>query len=223
MFAIKKAVLDESICTPDELVRALQENFSGFEPLRKKLLAIAKYGQENTEADQFAARLFADVSNLYTSYRNRFGGRGKIVILTFVWSPEAGKMLGATADGNLAGKPVAHGVTPQSSAMSGGITAAMNSCTAMPFHLFNGGASTMWDLDPDWASEPIIQALLLAFFANGGQIYQGNTTDVAQLLAAQKNPDEHHSLIVRVGGYSARFVNLSNDLQNEIIARMRHR
>ncbi|NLM77990.1 MAG: hypothetical protein GX173_07885 [Ruminococcaceae bacterium] len=222
LFAIKKAVFDEKICSPDDLIKALQANFSGFEPLRKKLLAIAKYGQENTEADQFAARLFSDISKIYTSYRNRFGGRGKIVILTFVWSPEAGKMMGATADGHLAGKPVAHGVTPQSSSMGRGITAAMNSCTAMPFHMFNGGASTMWDLDPAWATEPVIQSLLLTFFANGGQIYQGNTTDVAQLLSAQEKPDEHHNLIVRVGGYSARFVNLNKDLQNEIITRMRH-
>jgi len=223
LYALKEAVFEQRLCSANTLVDALQANFAGYELLRKKLLTLPKYGQDNPEADQFAARLFADISRIYTTSRNRFGGHGKMVILTFVWAPEAGAMLGATADGNLAGKPVAHGVTPQSSAMTLGITAAINSCTAMPFHLFNGGASTMWDLDPDLASPSVIQALLLTFFAKGGQIYQGNTTDVAQLLEAQKNPDEHHQLIVRVGGYSARFVNLSPSLQNDIIHRLRHR
>jgi len=98
----------------------------------------------------------------------------------------------------------------------------MNSCTALPFSAFNAGASTMWDLNPDWAGEAVIRALFSTFFKQGGQIFQGNMTDVAQLLDAQKNPQAYESLIVRVGGYSARFVNLSKALQEEIIARMRH-
>lgn len=222
LFSIKKAVFDDKLCTAQELVSALKVKFVGFESLRKKLISIPKYGCQNEEVDQFTARLFADVSNIYTSYKNRFGGTGKAVVLTFIFAPQAGAILGAKADGSLAGKLVAQGLTPQTSSMSRGITAAMNSCTAMPFHLFNGGASTMWDLDPSWATEDVIKALLITFFENGGQIYQGNTTDVESLFKAQKTPDEYHNLIVRVGGFSARFINLSKELQDDIISRMRH-
>ncbi len=222
LFAVKKAVFEESICTPHELIESLKVNFQGFDLLRKKLISIPKYGQENEEADGFARKTFADISNIYTSYKTRWGGTGKMVVLTFVWAPEAGRILGATADGNLAGKPVAHGVTPQSSSMTNGITSSMNSCTSIPFHLFNGGASTMWDLDPSWAGEDVIKALLTTFFEKGGQIFQGNMMDAESLLKAQKTPEENKHLIVRVGGYSARFVNLKKDLQSEIIARMRH-
>jgi formate C-acetyltransferase len=61
------------------------------------------------------------------------------------------------------------------------------------------------------------------FCEKNGQIFQGNTTPVEELIDAQTNPDEHRNLIVRVGGYSARFVTLSRELQSEIIERMRHK
>ena len=54
-------------------------------------------------------------------------------------------------------------------------------------------------------------------------IFQGNTTDVAELEAALERPEEYHHLIVRVGGFSARFVSLSAAVQREIIDRYRHR
>ena len=107
-------------------------------------------------------------------------------------------------------------------AMTKGITAAMNSCTSLPFEVFNGGASTMWDLDTNLANTEIVSSLFMTFFEQGGQIFQGNMTDVEELRRAQKNPDQYRHLIVRVGGYSSRFVTLHPDLQNEIINRMRH-
>lgn len=81
----------------------------------------------------------------------------------------------------------------------------------------------MWDLDPKWASENIIKRLITGFFAGGGHIFQGNATSVDELIRARERPEEFPNLIVRVGGFSARFVNLDHALQDEIINRMRHR
>ena len=81
----------------------------------------------------------------------------------------------------------------------------------------------MWDLDPEWASEAVIKGLIKGFFANGGHIFQGNVTDVETLIKAQSSPEEYPNLIVRVGGFSARFVNLDRSLQNDIINRLRHK
>ena len=131
--------------------------------------------------------------------------------------------MGATADGNYAGKSVAHGVTPQCSSMKYGMTAAINSCISIPPEIYNGGASTMWDLDCAWASEDIISNILRVFMDNGGQIFQGNATDVESLLKAQESPEDYNHIIVRVGGYSARFVNLSKELQEDIINRTRYK
>lgn len=223
LFAIKKAVFDEKICTAEELLNALKTNFKDSEELRVKFKNIPKFGQENEEADSMMKRLCNDISKAYSSYTTRFGGRGKVVIMTFYWAPEAGGMLGATADGNYAGKSISQGVTPQSTSMTEGITAAINSCSYIPFDKFNGGASTMWDFDDSWVKEDIIKALFMTFFDYGGQIFQGNTTSLEELIEAQKNPEDFPNLIVRVGGFSARFTTLSKQVQDEIIQRIRHK
>ena len=222
LYAIKYAVFEKKICIATELLAALRSNFKGHERLQAKLQAIPKYGVDNDEVDALAGRLFSDFSDMYLDYNTRWGGKGKPVILTFVYAPIAASILGATPDGRNAGKQIAHGVTPHSASMTEGITAAINSCGKLPHEKFAGGASTMWDFDSSWVSEPLIAALIKTFCDKNCHIFQGNTTPLADLLDAQKNPDEHKNLIVRVGGYSARFVNLSVELQNEIIGRIRH-
>ena len=222
LIAVKKAVFDDKICTAGELIEALKANFEGYEDLHRQLLAMPKFGQENAEADAIAARLCADLNHAYSSYVNRFGGNGKLVILTFIWAPTAGGILGATPDGRKAGVPIAHSVTPQSMSMTKGVTAAINSCTKLPFELFSGGASTMWDLDASLATPEIVSSLFMTFFEQGGHIFQGNVTDVEELKKAINAPEQYKHLIVRVGGYSARFVNLTRAVQEDIISRMRH-
>ena len=81
----------------------------------------------------------------------------------------------------------------------------------------------MWDLDPSIAEPRIIKSLFTSFFEQGGQIFQGNVTDVEELKKAQLEPEHYGNLIVRVGGYSARFVNLRKIQQDEIISRLRHK
>ena len=144
------------------------------------------------------------------------------MLLTFWWAPVCGAALGATPDGRHAGAVVAQSITPQSCAMTKGITAAINSCTSLPFAMFSGGASTMWDLDPSLASPEVVASLFTTFFEQGGQIFQGNVTDVEEMKRAMEKPEEYGHLIVRVGGYSARFVTLPRALQEDIVTRRRH-
>ena len=222
LYAIRTAVFEQKLCTAQELVDAMKADYKGYERLQAQLRALPKYGMDNEQVDALANRVARDFSDMYLSYRTRWGGKGKPVILTFVYSPEAASDLGATPDGRNAGQGVAHGVTPHSSSMKNGITAAINSCGRMPFEKFAGGASSMWDFDSSWATEPIVEAVIKAFIANNGQIFQGNTTSLEELIEARKHPEDYPHLIVRVGGYSARFVTLSNALQEDIINRIRH-
>jgi len=222
LFAVKKAVFDEKFCTAQKLADALAKDFEGEEALRLKLFRLPKYGQQNPEADAFAARFMTDICKAYEAVKVRFDGVAMPMVLTFVYAPIAASILGATADGNHAGKLVAQGITPQSTSMTEGITAAIGSSLQMPWERFGGGATTMWDFDPKWASQEVIQAVLTTFLKGGGQIFQGNTTDVEELLEAQKHPDEYGHLIVRVGGFSARFTWLDPELQKDIITRYRH-
>jgi formate C-acetyltransferase len=92
----------------------------------------------------------------------------------------------------------------------------------MPFDKFSGGASTMWDFDSSFVTEEIVEAVLKSFMEKGCQIFQGNTTPVDDLIDAKAPPENYENLVVRVGGYSARFTRLEPALQDEIIARLRH-
>ena len=222
LHAIKVAVFDKKICTARELMDALKSNYDGYERLQARLKSIPRYGMDNAEADEMAARVMGDFADMYLTYKNRWGGHGKPIILTFVYAPYAAAKLGATPDGRNAHSIVAQGLTPQSSSMTKGVTAAINSCGKVPFEKFSGGASTMWDFDSAYASEPIISALLRSFMEKGGQIFQGNTTPLSELLEAKEHPERFEHLMVRVGGYSARFVNLEPSLQEEVINRIRH-
>lgn len=222
IIAIKKAVFDDKICTGEELVRALKADFKGYETLQNKLKSLPKYGEDNDEADAIAKRVMSDFCEMYQSFETVHGGKGKAIILTFTYAPAAARMLGARADGSNAGTLVAHGITPSGSSMTKGITAAINSVGKLSYECFTGGASTMWDFDSSWVNADIMKAILKTFIDTNGQIFQGNTTSVEELLKAKKDPNNYKHLIVRVGGYSARFVNLREDLQEEIISRMRH-
>ncbi|MBN2310308.1 MAG: hypothetical protein JXR94_15140 [Candidatus Hydrogenedentes bacterium] len=222
LFAIKTAVFDDAFCSADELIDALRRNFHGYEALHRRLLAVPKYGVGDSGADGMMDRVLTTVCSTFDAYTNRHGGRCKPVVLTFVWAPVLGRDLGASPDGRRAGQPIAHGLTPQSAAMRNGLTAAINSYTSISNDLVSGGASTMWDMDPEWIDSGLLRAILRAFARQGGQIFQGNTTSVEELRKAMDAPEAYPNLMVRVGGFSARFVNLDRCLQEEIVARRRH-
>lgn len=222
LYAIKHAVFDDGFVTADELIAALKADFVGYEPLRAKLLEIPKFGQDHDEADATMNCLLQSIGEIFAAFTNRHGQRVRPIIFTFVWAPEMGRALGASPDGRRAGQPIGHGLTPQSLAMSKGLTAAMSSCLKLDTALISGGAATMWDMDAETIDFPTLRAVFETFRRGGGMIFQGNTTDVAELEAALETPEEYHHLIVRVGGFSARFVSLGREVQREIIERHRH-
>ncbi len=80
----------------------------------------------------------------------------------------------------------------------------------------------MWDMDEGWATTDVIKTIFTVFFEKGGQIFQGNMTDVKSLELAMENPEDYPDLMVRVGGFSARFIHLNSEVQLEIINRVRH-
>ncbi|MEW6753008.1 MAG: pyruvate formate lyase family protein [Candidatus Latescibacterota bacterium] len=223
LHAIQQAVYDQGFVSAAELLAALRANYVGFQPLRQRLDRIPKYGVDDPGADAVCNSVLQMVCAAAAGQRTRFGGKLKPMIFNFVWTPGASRELGALADGTPAGAPIGHGLTPRSRAMTAGLTAAMNSATSVRHGAVAGGATTMWDVDEEWVDFALMKALLKTFCARGGMIFQGNTTGVAPLEEALEHPDRHANLIVRVGGFSARFVGLDRDLQHEIIARRRHR
>lgn len=222
LMGIKRAVYDEQFISGAEMLAALRANYRGHEALRARLLRIPKYGREDAEADALCNRVLHSVCRLATRPRNRFGGRLKPMIFNFVWTPGASRQLGARADGAQAGELIGHGMTPQKRGMTQGITAAMHSSISLDYACVSGGATTMWDMDERWITFDRMKSLLQVFFAGGGMIIQGNTTSVSELEEAMAHPECYPNLIVRVGGFSARFTTLERDLQQEILTRHRH-
>lgn len=222
LYAIRDAVFDSQWLHPRDLLAALHNDFADAEDLRTRLRALPKFGQGHAGADAMAQRVTRTVCQIYEDYTNRLGGRVKPMIMTFMMAGPAGKALGASADGRHAGEVIAHGVTPQNHAMQDGISTAMLSANALPLEMFSGGASSIWDLDPELAQPAVVKSLLRSFFTTGGQMFHGNATDVEALLTAQRRPEAYEDLVVRVGGFSARFVTLEDEIQQEVIARHRH-
>jgi formate C-acetyltransferase len=222
LMGIKRAVYDEGITTTAELLAAMRGNFKGYDSLRSQLQKIPKYGQENVEADKLCSRVLNSVCKTAMTPKNRFGGQLKPMLFNFVWTPSASLELGARGDGSLAGDYIGHGMTPQRQGMTHGITAAINSTVSLDFKCVAGGATTMWDVDDRWITFEGMKAILQVFLSGGGMIFQGNTTSVAELEKAMEKPEDYPNLIVRVGGFSARFVALDDNLQQEIITRYRH-
>ena len=219
---IRQAVFEQRFVSGGEMLEALREDFDGWEVLRARLRRLPMFGVEDREADHMTQRVLRSVCTLATARRTRFDGRLKPMVFNFVWTPGASAELGARGDGSRAGEAIGHGVTPLGRAMKEGITTAINSSTSLPLECVTGGATTMWDMDDHWINRDRMKAILVTFLERGGMIFQGNTTSVDELEDAMRNPDQHVNLIVRVGGFSARFASLGADLQREIIARRRH-
>jgi len=222
LYAIKRAVFDEAFCTAAELIDALRADFHGYESLHARLRAIPKYGLGDPGADEMMGRVLSNVCEIFDSHTTRQGGRVKPMVFSFVWAPLHGMSVGASPDGRKAGQPLGHGLTPQAQGLAKGITASINSCTSLPQQLISGGATTMWDMDPTWITHRLLSSILDSFIQRGGQIFQGNMTSVEDLRRAYDDPAAYPNLIVRVGGYSARFVNLDRMHQVEIMERYRH-
>ncbi|NLG48905.1 MAG: hypothetical protein GX552_02195 [Chloroflexi bacterium] len=222
LHAIKRAVYDQGLVSPEELLAAMRANYEGYAALQAQLNAIPRFGVEDSEADALCNRVLQSVGRCAARQRTRFGGRLKPMIFNFVWTPAASQELGARADGVRAGDLIGHGMTPRSCAMTRGITAAMNSSTSLDYTCVSGGATTMWDVDEQWITFDLMKALLKTFLRQGGMIFQGNATSVREMEEAYEHPEKYPNLIVRVGGFSARFVTLERELQREIIQRHRH-
>ena len=223
LFAVKCLVYQEHSLDWNELEAALAADFVGFEPLRTRLLAVPKYGSGDRRADEFCNEVMSIICRISARQRTAAGGRVRPMIFNFVWTPEASGQLGARPDGSRAGEYIGHGMTPRSAAMTEGLTTAVNSCLRLNFEPVSGFATTMWDLDESSATETVISALVGVFLSGDCMVMQGNTTSLKQMEEALKDPGRHPSLIVRVGGFSARFSSLSRELQEEIVRRRRLR
>jgi len=134
-----------------------------------------------------------------------------------------GYFTGALPSGRLPSLPLSNGASPSISAPAKGLTAAPRSVASIDYSRYPNGVAFTLSLDPGFVSgEEGIDSLvnlLKSYVELGGMQIQFNILDPEILREAQKNPDEHRNLLIRVAGYSAYFVDLGPDVQNDIINR----
>ncbi len=224
--AIKKHVFEDKTLDMSTLLEILAADFDGYERERQMLLnRTPRYGNDDDAADDLMARVFEAYFNAVDGRKNLRGGEYHINLLPTTCHVYFGSVTGATPDGRKAWTPLSEGVSPVQGADRNGPTAAVRSVAKMD-HARTGGTLLNQKFTPqvlasDEGLDKLVQ-LVRTYFKLDGHHIQFNVVDAATLRAAQQNPEEYRSLIVRVAGYSDYFCDLSKTLQEEIIARTEH-
>jgi pyruvate-formate lyase len=227
LMALKKLVFEQGKIDKDELLDALKANFDGHEELRQTLLKGAeKYGNDNSEVDDFATWLTNHFIDLMDTYRSPLNGRFFVHLFSFLLNINFGKCLGATPDGRFANEPIAYSLSAQQGRDEKGVTALINTLAKLPHHRAAGASAAIIDIDPKMVSgadgvERLSQIIRAAIRMGVGQM-QFNVVTVERLRQAQQDPEKYGNIPVRVAGYSQMFKLLSDDLQEHVIARTKH-
>jgi pyruvate-formate lyase len=227
LYAIRRLVFEEARVTLAALVEILDADWAGQEALRAEVLErFPKYGNQHPEVDALAAEVVGHYFALLPTQRTWRGGRYSGGVIVFNRAPGYGQGLAAGADGRLRGQPVADSCGPMTGRDRTGPTAMLHSTAALPHHLATSAMCLNLKFNPaHFATEAgrrQIAALIAGYFDLGGQQLQINVVDAATLRAARQTPHDYRHVVVRVGGYSARFVELADAQQDEIIARTAH-
>jgi pyruvate-formate lyase len=217
--AIKKWVYKENKYSLAEIIKALDDNFTGCENQRKDLLDAPKYGNDDHDADAMASNLWRDIN---TEAKKA----GKACDLDFLTissvNPggyQMGLTMGATADGRRKGEPYAICNAPTAGFDKNGLTALMNSI--LKTHPANGGSITNFKVSREFFTESRdkFEALFGAYFAGGGLQANIAIINKGDLEAALNEPEKYSHVLVRLGGWTARFIDLERHIQEEILRR----
>ncbi|MGG5373196.1 choline trimethylamine-lyase [Enterococcus sp. AZ196] len=222
MAAIKKLVFDEKKYSLQELNEGLKADFVNYDRMRTDCLNAPKYGNDDDYADLIAADLINFTEAEHRKYKTLYSvlSHGTLSISN---NTPFGQMTGASANGRKAWTPLSDGISPTQGADFKGPTAIIKSISKMSNDSMNIGMVHNFKimsglLDTPEGEESLITLLKTACHLGNGEM-QFNYLDNNTLVEAQKHPEQYRDLIVRVAGYSAFFVELCKDVQDEIISR----
>lgn len=223
--AIEWAVFDKKLVTMEELIKHLRNNFAGAEDLRQQLLNKApKYGTSNAKADAIALWVMTLLNREARKHKRPMdGGTYRPLMISAGTQVMGGRILGATPDGRKASEAVSNGISPANGTETQGMTAALRSVARASEPNFSGGTALNMTVNPSTirTQEGLekFASMVEGYFELGGRQVQFNPVNRQILLEAQKKREAYPDLMVRVSGYSYRFIDLSRGLQDDIIAR----
>jgi len=224
--AIDRLVFREKQVTTEQLLKALEDDFEGHDDVYRLVNRVPKYGNDDELADTYArlvARIFCQE---VARHRNTRGGLYLPGFLSMTTHEGFGSFVGALPSGRKAFQTFANGLSPCDGSDLKGPTACLKSIAKIDYSLATSGVSVNMKFSPvDLSGEEgtgILSALIRGYFELGGMHLQVNLVSRETLLEAQQNPQKYPDLMVRVSGYSAYFVDLTKEVQDEIIARTEH-
>lgn len=226
--ALKKILGENSGIDLSALPKPVKPVVAGsLEELRQMLINGApKFGNDIDEVDMMARAGAEIYCREVEKYRNPRGGMFQAGLYPVSANVAMGTVVGATADGRLAGEPLPDGVSPSRGMDCSGPTAAANSVAKLDHALASNGTLFNQKFHPAALKGEDglhhLAALLRGYFDQKGMHVQFNVVDRSILLAAQKEPEKYRDLVVRVAGYSAQFVSLDKSVQDDIIMRTEH-
>lgn len=220
--AIKKTVFEEKLVTLPALRDAANADFAGQEWLRRQLWECPKYGNDDPYADGMADDLFRFVAN---GVRDRGIAAGMqyylIVISNNQLNTEWGRRTAASYDGRHKGQFMNPANNPQGGANHSGPTAMLNSLAKFDAGLHGGSVQNI-KFTPDFFNNhrDLIKQMFRVYFDKGGCHLMVTVVDRGVLEDAVAHPENYQDLIVRVSGFSAVFVHLEPDIQQEVMSRV---
>jgi formate C-acetyltransferase len=226
--AIKYMCFDKKLISTREMYDAVMANWEGYEPLRQRILnEVPHYGNADPYADEelkWVVDLYYKQCSECSSQRSKVYKAGMYGAADHV---QQGEFTWATPDGRKAGEPIADAMSPAQSRDKNGPTAVFESTCCFDHTRFMDGMALNLRMHPSVLSRDDgiekLRDMTKTYFENGGLECQFNVVSTDTLRAAQDDPKAHRDLVVRIAGYSAYFIELSRELQDDIIARNENR
>jgi pyruvate formate-lyase/glycerol dehydratase family glycyl radical enzyme len=223
--AIKKAVFEDKKITMDRLIDALDKNFEGEEEILHILKSVPKFGNDDDYVDSMVNEALTHFSSEAARYKGLAGAKLNAAAMITTGNVQLGYLVGALPDGRRAGEPLSEGgISPYQGRNVNGPTATMRSVAKLDLVKLSGGSVLNMRFNPDVLKDNSkmrnFASLIRTFCEAGGYLVQFNIVSTDMLREAQTNPKKYKDLLVRVATYSAYFVQIGSELQNDIINRM---
>lgn len=219
--AIKETVYDKKLLTPAGLLTALDADFEGFDKEKRLLESVPKYGNDDSKADDMAMKVHEHICSTVRNEIDRVKLHSYlVVIINNSANTTMGQWTAASADGRKKGMHMANANNPWGGNDKKGLTAMLNSLVKLRPGLHAGAVQNMKFSPELFQNDGImVKSVLKTYFENGGTQAMISVVSKNDLEQAMIHPEKYANLFVRVGGFSARFVELEKAVQREIVSR----
>lgn len=208
-------------CSVHELLTAVRHNWASSEELRAEVLKCPHWGDNRKETVELARRIYDDLYQEMQKYENARGGKYQLGIWIYREFRYWGEKTKALPDGRYSGDIIAQSLNPSHFRCQEPITTVLQCLASLDLTLCAGNSVVNLLLDRSTVTPETAEALVRTFARLNLQLLQLNCASREELLDAQKHPEKHPNLMIRLCGFSAKFVALSPEWQQEVIRRNR--